>query len=179
MLPHGCFRATHTTPATVSKLVTETPALPGWDKHLEWDHSCIHHLLHPEPIWCCPPQETFPCPLPLSGGGCFELDVHSLSQFWHRRGGREPQSRVGIAETAFTTKAFLVKLTTVCSEHTDTSGEKVRDPLPKRHCSNIFPQYSDKTGFSSTRKSSAFLWKATTVPAPSEDPENQGSQYPH
>lgn len=55
---------------------------------------------------------------------CLELDVHSFSQFWHRIGGSEPQSREGTSEAAFSTKAFLVKLPTVCSEHTDKLQRK-------------------------------------------------------
>lgn len=136
VLPQGCWRATNTTWETPTILhpshVEKSSIVSRSLKHQQWQAgkniwngstAAIHHLLHPEPTWCCPPQETFPCPLPLSGGWCLELDVHSLSQFWHSRGS-EPQSRVGTAEAAFTTKAFLVKLTTVCSEHTDKLGRK-------------------------------------------------------
>lgn len=103
--PQGYFGATNTTQrrVTASKLITETPAVPGWDKHLEWDHSCIHHLVlsSPEDISLpTPPFLSWMCTAsPSSGTG----------------GDSELQSRMGTAEAAFTTKAFLVKLPTVCS----------------------------------------------------------------
>jgi len=45
-----------------------------------------------------------------------ELDAHSLllCQFWHRRGGSEPQTRVGTSKASFSTKAFAVELPTMC-----------------------------------------------------------------
>lgn len=169
MLPQGYFGATNTTQrrVTASKLITETPAVPGWDKHLEWDHSCIHHLVlsSPEDISLpTPPFLSWMCTAsPSSGTG--EETVNSKAGWEQLKLPLPP-------------KPFLSNYQLCVQSHQQT-GDKVRDPLPKRHCSNIFPQHSDKTGTSSTRKSSAFLWKATTVPAPSEDPEGQGSQDPH
>lgn len=55
-----------------------------------------------------------------------DMEAHSFSlcQFWHRKAERELQSRVGTSEAGFTTKAFVVELPTMCSEHGDKLERK-------------------------------------------------------
>lgn len=53
----------------------------------------------------------------------------------------ELQSRVGTPAAGFTTKAFVVELPTVCSEHTDKTCPR------GLHCrNNRLPRQSDETG---------------------------------
>lgn len=64
--------------STVSRPSTETPALPGWDEHLEWDHSYNppSSAARAHPVLSAP-REMCQCPLTITTDGV----IHSGLQW--------------------------------------------------------------------------------------------------